>query len=198
MNYREKGPTNYCTNDANCEPYHTNKFSICALLHTLLHTFAYLLTLGHGMSSCQFSRTTPHYTTINAHNVNGLVICVLFTNRYYWNWQLARKGNIMFERFITRRMERCVKRGLERLDDELPGWQKKINREELNIGSNSQCMLGQLFGDYPFGEAKLFPGLFGVAKAMYHGFHSGVWPFVTPSSLNRRYTALWLEKIQPA
>jgi hypothetical protein len=37
--------------------------------------------------------------------------------------------------------------GMKYLDGISPGWEKKIDLEELNMHNESKCILGQLFGD---------------------------------------------------
>lgn len=41
-----------------------------------------------------------------------------------------------------------VKRGVELLDRQIPGWEKRIDPKILNINSCAHCILGQLFGWY--------------------------------------------------
>lgn len=41
-----------------------------------------------------------------------------------------------------------VANGAKMLDLRSPGWHKKINREELDMGSCSRCIIGQITGNY--------------------------------------------------
>ena len=41
-----------------------------------------------------------------------------------------------------------VENGAALLDIENPGWYKKINLDKLSINSCSDCILGQIYGDY--------------------------------------------------
>lgn len=41
-----------------------------------------------------------------------------------------------------------VAAGAARLDREWPGWWKRIDLEQLNVGDDCACILGQLEGDY--------------------------------------------------
>lgn len=47
-----------------------------------------------------------------------------------------------------------VANGVAFLDEHDPGWRERIDADNLNIWSNTQCVLGQLYGSYstnPFG-----------------------------------------------
>jgi hypothetical protein len=41
--------------------------------------------------------------------------------------------------------------GAALLDAEVPGWAKRIELEELDLGSPHRCVLGQLYGSYARG-----------------------------------------------
>lgn len=44
-----------------------------------------------------------------------------------------------------------VQRGVELLDERLPGWRKRVNADDLSLSSDCDCILGQLFGSYDAG-----------------------------------------------
>lgn len=41
-----------------------------------------------------------------------------------------------------------VKRGIRWLNNHHPGWLQKIDPESIDIASNADCIIGQLFGSY--------------------------------------------------
>ena len=45
-------------------------------------------------------------------------------------------------------MLRTVKRGVELLDREHPGWADKIDLRKFDLKSSSECVIGQVFGEY--------------------------------------------------
>lgn len=49
-----------------------------------------------------------------------------------------------------------VERGAKLLDEKLPEWRSKIDLDLLDISTATQCVLGQLFGDYRVGLSQLF------------------------------------------
>lgn len=58
-----------------------------------------------------------------------------------------------------------VARGVALLDEKVPGWVNKVDVEQLNVSNGTTCVLGQLYGEYNFGRAKL--GLDEVQAAEY-------------------------------
>jgi len=46
---------------------------------------------------------------------------------------------------------KTVARGVELLDERLPGWDEEITVENLNLSNCRECVLGQLFGEYDKG-----------------------------------------------
>ncbi|UJQ86919.1 hypothetical protein SEA_TREAT_84 [Streptomyces phage Treat] len=48
-----------------------------------------------------------------------------------------------------------VAKGIKVLDQQVPNWRQKIDVENLDLGSCSICVLGQVFGDYNDGIEKL-------------------------------------------
>lgn len=61
-----------------------------------------------------------------------------------------------------------VERGIALLDDQLRllGWRGQIDKEILNMGSCTDCILGQLFGDYLVGRRHIV----GDRQPWYYGF----------------------------
>ena len=52
----------------------------------------------------------------------------------------------------------AVERGATILDQHVPRWADLIDLETLNMPSCSNCILGQLYGDFDSGATKLFGG----------------------------------------
>lgn len=46
---------------------------------------------------------------------------------------------------------KAVDRGVELLDERLPGWRKAVDPEALDLSLTCGCVLGQVFGDYERG-----------------------------------------------
>ena len=66
-----------------------------------------------------------------------------------------------------------VKKGAALLDQKVPGWEKKIKVEKLQMAHCSHCMLGQLFGHDV--ETALGSAMFGLPmKENYYPVHGGV------------------------
>jgi hypothetical protein len=47
---------------------------------------------------------------------------------------------------------KCTAKGAEYLDKKLPGWNKLIDCQQLDIWSHLHCVLGQLYGNYRQGK----------------------------------------------
>lgn len=75
-----------------------------------------------------------------------------------------------------------VARGVELLDRVRPGWAGEIHQESLDMVDCCHCVLGQLFGDFQYGEDELFGYQYGAAGD--HGFYT---------STHRDYSALQSE-----
>ena len=60
-------------------------------------------------------------------------------------------GSANFEKVIRGR----VARGAELLDSIRPGWRKEVDLDRLDLSSCHECVLGQLFGGYTYGEDEL-------------------------------------------
>lgn len=48
-----------------------------------------------------------------------------------------------------------IKRGMELLDQERPGWKKEIDLNKLNMGGCVYCILGQIYGFFDDGLVAL-------------------------------------------
>ena len=48
-----------------------------------------------------------------------------------------------------------VAAGVAFLDERVPGWLDKVNVDDLQIWSGTQCVLGQIYGEYTLGVAWL-------------------------------------------
>lgn len=71
------------------------------------------------------------------------------------------------------RLARRVVRGAALLDEKAPGWDSAVNPDELRMASSCGCVLGQAYGDYYRGQARLFLGLSRTGSAIEHGFQIG-------------------------
>lgn len=65
---------------------------------------------------------------------------------------------------LTTTAER-VRRGAELLDEARPGWHREVRPGEIRMGSNEDCVLGQLYGHFQFGRKAL-----GLSPAWPLGF----------------------------
>jgi hypothetical protein len=84
-----------------------------------------------------------------------------------------------------------VERGAALLDGVRPGWEWEMTPEDLDLGSCSTCVLGQLYGHFLKGTNVLFGGSWSPAVQDYAFDRStyetpGSWPI---------YTKAWLEAI---
>jgi len=52
-------------------------------------------------------------------------------------------------------LQRCVDRGMERLDMNRPGWEWQVDLDHLSIEDGQHCVLGQVFGRYTIGLVML-------------------------------------------
>lgn len=106
----------------------------------------------------------------------------------------------------------AVKRGIKLLDKAQPDWAQKIDLKDLDLGSVSYCMLGQLYEDYSDGKEALRTALSdvrsialklttnGELQATLYGFDT---PPIDDRDLDSRYTygysvltELWTEVIK--
>ena len=92
-------------------------------------------------------------------------------------------------------LEECVARGAALLDAHQPGWENRINRGTLVMGSLRQCLLGQLYGDFDTGLDILFPDNDETeCLGAHHGFdaHYRLKPL---GAQYRRLHTLWCDTI---
>lgn len=70
-----------------------------------------------------------------------------------------------------RQANAAVAKGAALLDQRRPGWEHDINLGRLDISFGSTCILGQLYGTFENGLAKVFVGFSLTAEpAFEHGF----------------------------
>jgi len=71
-----------------------------------------------------------------------------------------------------------VKKGMEFLDINVPGWRSQISIERLDMGSCEDCILGQLFGHYwaaPWPRDNMSPDKpWDYTEASAYGFAGGL------------------------
>lgn len=65
-----------------------------------------------------------------------------------------------------------VAKGVELLDDKVPGWRDRVNAT-VSVASTSNCILGQLYGNYWTGTRRLGIGGFFGSGADY-GFNGKI------------------------
>ena len=58
---------------------------------------------------------------------------------------------------MKRRYKKQVQRGVKLLDFEIPNWRMGIDIETLDMDRQSECILGQLYGNYVDGLYLLHP-----------------------------------------
>jgi hypothetical protein len=78
-----------------------------------------------------------------------------------------------------------VQAGIKLLDEQEPGWRAKIDKDSLDLGSCSVCVLGQVFGDYEEGLEMLD---LGTGSSYAYGFN-------TNSADMQALTAAWKEAL---
>lgn len=59
----------------------------------------------------------------------------------------------------------AIERGATRLDAAAPGWVAAIDIARLDVRSATDCVLGQIFGDYATGKERL-----GIKDGSLYGF----------------------------
>lgn len=71
--------------------------------------------------------------------------------------------------------QEAITRGMAWLDEQHPGWERKIDLEKLNLIECRSCVLGQLTGDYFMELYRLFPDRDDDPDqwAKEHGFSAG-------------------------
>lgn len=65
--------------------------------------------------------------------------------------------------------EARVARGARLLDEKRPGWRTEIDRDHLDMTSDTDCVLGQLYERYAYGLSALNFGI-GLLQAQRYGF----------------------------
>lgn len=86
-----------------------------------------------------------------------------------------------------------VNMGVQLLDDVLPGWENDIDLGKLDLFSCSDCVLGQLYGDYAFGLEQV-----GLKTGFHHGFQGVSSVKRVQQTLYEEYkrlTEMWSEAI---
>lgn len=71
-----------------------------------------------------------------------------------------------------------VNRGIRLMDQKYPHWWRVLNQETLDLRSTSNCVLGQVAGDFRDGMVTLFGGYTGYAPyrlGIDHGFDATTW-----------------------
>lgn len=48
-----------------------------------------------------------------------------------------------------------IEKGVKKLDKKIPGWDERIDIDLLDLGSDYDCVLGQLYGSYYSGRREL-------------------------------------------
>jgi len=75
--------------------------------------------------------------------------------------------------------EARVARGVALLDEKCPDWRTRVNPDILDLHSDTDCVVGQLYGSYPAGWPAL--GLTSRVQATRYGFDAVTgdqWPSV--------------------
>lgn len=70
--------------------------------------------------------------------------------------------------FTKNKIERRVARGAARLDQTTPEWYQRVRTSNINLGSETDCILGQIYGSYRTGLYRIRIG--GMFAATQHGF----------------------------
>jgi hypothetical protein len=95
---------------------------------------------------------------------------------------LLKKETPMFETEIAR--------GMALLNARKPGWKKLVDTRYLDLGDSHNCVLGQVFGHYEEGIARILPGKNAYIREE-HGF-TIVWqPGRNVPKLANTLTAEW-------
>jgi hypothetical protein len=71
---------------------------------------------------------------------------------------------------VTASIAERVAAGAALLDERVPGWHDAIDVDRLDIDSPTQCVLGQLYGDYLAGEDALSELADSWSSAVSYGF----------------------------
>lgn len=114
----------------------------------------------------------PSVSSYDGRTLGWDVYAELNEGSHYIGYLSARDVNQPLEDAVQdmiQKIENSVLRGAELLDANVPGWHRKIDLEELNMGSALSCILGQLYGNYWTGIEEL--GLEGNHSHL--GFNTG-------------------------
>jgi hypothetical protein len=86
-------------------------------------------------------------------------------------------------------MKEAVRETALKLDRNMPGWEKCIDEDRLNIASSKHCMFGQLYGNFSKGLKRLgIPAGYEAGVALTMGSK-------TPHEDWARLKELWLQEI---
>jgi hypothetical protein len=93
----------------------------------------------------------------------------------------------------------AAQKGAKLLDEHISDWYKAINVRSLDLNSNCNCVLGQLFKTYTDGLMHLqkFTAVMILLEnnyfsfAVQHGFYSN-----NPPTLTHRLNAAWINEIR--
>lgn len=94
--------------------------------------------------------------------------------------------------------------GAKLLDEHFPGWERTVNLSTLNIDSDSNCVLGQVFGGFSRGINSLqgagvipdgqYPGLFFAEHGF--NFYGAEWQSEdTARNVNKWLVRRWTEEV---
>ncbi len=85
------------------------------------------------------------------------------------------------------RYDAVVAAGMARLDEQVPGWEWRISLANLNVGSCSNCVVGQLSADYAAGLESLGVNTFVEAVSLGFALPPGDAHIVTYAGLTRAW-----------
>ncbi len=108
------------------------------------------------------------------------------------------------EKFIPEDARLAVKKGIQWLDNNHPGWASRIDLNTLNMSECENCVIGQSVGDYTHSIMDLSSfeaRRASVIWAMEHGFEwSGVaidgYPYDRPTYGYKELDILWSEEVR--
>lgn len=95
--------------------------------------------------------------------------------------------------------EQRVARGIKYLDARHPGWASSVTPDKIDLDSSTNCVLGQVYGDYnehPVIRDR-FLGLLAWSWAHRHGFvadHNGGYRWPNPDRM--RLEDLWVMEVR--
>lgn len=90
-------------------------------------------------------------------------------------------------------VRQMVALGVASLDDDLPGWERKVNLEMLDIQFENKCILAQLYGHHVTGFHRL--GL-GDDGDITHGFRHNPYSKVSGEEQYAALNAEWRRVIE--